>query len=383
MPKISKMPVKLALLILAEAILLLFLWKGVNQQMAGMNQAVNDISDLVDPSPFRAALMGYLGKIHLGLQGYLRTSDKAVLEQVALSRKDFTLSLPEFQKQNPKLFPKSAVEEIQRSYGIFNQAVDHTLEGNVRRMKVRGQIDQNFARILMLIERNIKPLIRADQAEGEERKEAALNVENQARAWQQNIAKAWAQLTSAAIEFTYENDNRGTSYIDRYARMELLARERKVLKEVRGLWQANSDLARESFALEKVVNESEAFMDAQRGQVVQALNRYLPVMPPAELAMRKKGFVLGIRIHGAAAFMFGLVALASLAGIAIGIYRVQKGVPLWTPRAKPKSDTPTESKPKTKEPTLQMDLKGRITHMECQRRRGSMDILLSRSKGNR
>src|SRR5438067_1392854 len=97
--------IKLGFLMVCEGLLLFALWQGVNRQMAGMNQAVNDISELKDPSPFRAALMGYLGKIHLGLQGYLRSAGSSLLDQVAQSRKDFATSLPEFQKQNPKLFP--------------------------------------------------------------------------------------------------------------------------------------------------------------------------------------------------------------------------------------------------------------------------------------
>src|SRR2546430_9335826 len=155
-------------------------------------------------------------------------------------------------------------------------------------MQNRTALEQNFARILMLIERNVLPLIRKTQADGEERGEAVLNIENQTRAWQQNLSQAWVQPSEAAQELTFENDNRGQSFLERYSRLELLTRERRVLHEIKALWQTNSDLARESLPLENVVNLAEKAMDAERLQVVATLNRRLPAMPPAQLEGRKK-----------------------------------------------------------------------------------------------
>src|SRR5258708_857104 len=291
--------VRIALFFTAEALLLGGLWWAGNHQMDAMNHSVNDIAELKDPSPYRAALMGHLGKIRLGLQGFLGSGDTALAEQVAQSRKDFDAALPEFQKENPRLFPKSAVDEIRRAVDAYKEAIDHTLGANVKRTKSRNTLDQNFARIVSLIDHTIKPLIREDQPQAEERREAVLNIENQARAWQQNLAKAWSQPSQSAMELTYENDNRGASYIDRYFGLELLSREKKMLKETRGIWQATSDLGHESFAMEKVVTDPQAFMDAQRELVVAALTRFLPAMLPTELAERKKGYVNAIRLHSA------------------------------------------------------------------------------------
>ncbi len=349
------------LLSLGELALLGTLWWSGLRQIEGINKSVNDLSDLKDPSPYRVALMGHLGKIHLGLQGYLRSPDALLLEQVVQSRKDFEASLPEFAKENPKLFPKVAMEEIARVFTMFNESIDRALEANTHRMQTRSTLDQNFTRIVFLIDHNLKPIIRSDQPYGDERKDAILNVENLSRAWQQNLVKAWEQPSHAATELTFENDSRGDSYLNRYAHMELLTRERKVEKEIQTLWQANSNLARESFALEQVVTQAVTFMDSQRTQVIQALNKYLPAMPPAELQARKDGFVQLMRFHGVVVCLFAILGLASLRFSAYGVYRLARGEPVWKTKSPSTGTTETPKVLTPKDPTLEMDLKGLIT----------------------
>jgi PAS domain S-box-containing protein len=349
-------------LVLVEALWIGGLWWAGQGQLAAMNKAVNDIAELKDPSPFRAALMGHLGKIHLGMEGYLRSPSDSILEQVAQSRKDFTISMPEFERQNPKLFPKAAVEEIARSFKTFQESVDHTLEVNAKWRETRNALEQNFTHLIFLIEHNLRPLIRSDQADAEERSDAVLNILNQGRAWQQNLVKAWEDPTHNATELTLENDNRGETYLERYARMELLARERKVQKEVAKLWQANSDLARESFARQQLMRESSGFMDAQRNQVISVLNRYLPALPPAELAAQRRTFTNSLRLHGLIILLLALVGTASLWLTATSVTRVRHGGPLIPPR-KPRPAAPVTAADDdlALEPTLKMNLQGMIT----------------------
>jgi len=320
-----------------------------------MNQAVNDVSDLRDPSPYRAALMGHLGKIHLAIQGYLRTPDPSLEKQADESRKDFETLLPDFVKQNPKLFPQTAAEEIRRTFGLFKESLDRTLEDNTHRIVGRAVLDENFTRILYLIDHNLRPLIRKDQADGDERSEAVLNIENQARAWQQNLIQAWAQPTDVAKAITYENDNRGQTYLERYSRLELLPRERKVEKEIRTLWLANSDLARESFVKENLVNQAQKATDVEREQVISTLNRFLPAMPPVELEAKKVAILRSMHFHLAAACGIGLVGLLSLLAAALVIYRqIRAPAPAADGIFRPTSSARDE-------PTLQMDLKGTIS----------------------
>jgi PAS domain S-box-containing protein len=319
---------------------------------------VNDIAELKDPSPFRAALMGHLGKMRLALQGHLQSGDPALSDQAAQSRKDFLASLPEFARQSPRLFPKNAVEEIKRSFKTYAESMDQTLAANIRRAKSRAAVDDNFTRIIYLIDHNIRPLIKSDQPDGEERSEAILNVENQARAWQQNLAKAWAAPSRAASELAIENDSRGGAYLERYMRLELLPRERKVAKEIDRLWQANGDAARESVALDQVVATADTFMESQRNLVVSSLNRFLPAMAPAELEQRKQGYVRMMRIRTGVACLFALLALISLRIAVAAIGRANRGEPLIPPRKKkPVAAAPPEGP----EPTLEMDLKGMIS----------------------
>jgi PAS domain S-box-containing protein len=348
---------RIALLGVGEISLLLGLWWGISSQMNAMTRRVNDVSELKDPSPFRAALAGYLGKIHVGLQGYLHSPDPTLLDQVAQSRKDFEASLPEFQKENARLFPQIAVDEIRRSFAMFQESVDHTLDENNQRLKLRETLDQNFSRLIYIIEHNIKLLIHEGQPDVDERREAILNVENQARAWQQNLVQAWAQPSSSSLGLISENDSRGGSYLERYAGLELLPREKSLLKELRQLWQSNGDLTSKSFALEKIVTQSEGLMDAQRSVVSAALNKFLPALPPAELQARKEALMGNIRWHMAATFLLAIIGTLSLVGFSLASYRIHRGEPVWK-----KTSRPTAARlAVVKEPTVQMDLQGRIT----------------------
>src|SRR5262245_22328969 len=96
--------------------------------------------------------MGHLGKIHLGLKGYLRSPDPSLEKQVDQSRKDFEALLPEYVKQNPKLFPQAASEEIERSFGLFKEGIDRTLESDAHRRGSRSVLEQNFTQMLYLID---------------------------------------------------------------------------------------------------------------------------------------------------------------------------------------------------------------------------------------
>jgi len=343
----------------AEALILAGAWWGIHHETAAVNQAVNEASELRDPSPFRAALMGHLGKIHLGLEGYLRSPDPSLEKQIAESRKDFDMLLPEFSQQNPKLFPQAANDEIKRTFGPFKDVIDHTLEINGRRMEGRAALDLNFDRILYLIEHDLRPLIRKDQADGTERGEAVLNIENQMRAWHENLVQAWSQPSEAASARVYENENRGETYLELYSNMELLPRERKVLHEVRTLWQANNDLSRESFVKENLVTQAEKGVDAERLQIVAVLNKFLPALPPAEMENRKRALMNAMRLHLTAAAGIGILGLLSVVITGLAIYRffhapapVEDGI--FRVR------TGESSAHTVKDPTLQMDLKGTI-----------------------
>lgn len=348
-------PVRILVLSLGEALLLWGVWFGIRHETAAVNRTVSEVSELKDPSPFRAALLGQLGKIHVGLEGYLRSPNPSLEKQIAESRRDFESLLPEFAKQNPKLFPPIADDEIKGAFGLYKEAIDHTMEASALRMQRRGALENNFARILILIDHDLRPLIRKTQADGLERGEAVLNIENQTRAWQQNLTQAWAQASEAASSLAYENENRGESYIELYSNLDLLARERKLLRELRALWQANNDLARDSFVKETVVSQAEKVMNAQRGQVIGVLGKFLPALPPAEMETKKLSIMSAMRLYLTAAGVIGLLGLASLLMVVIMVYRF-----LHAPL--PPADGVYRAPPETcSEARFQMDLKGMIT----------------------
>jgi PAS domain S-box-containing protein len=181
-----------------------------------------------------------------------------------------------------------------------------------------------------------------------------LNIENQLRAWRDNLAQAWAQPSETAKALAFENDNRGQTFLDLYSNLELLPRERKVLREIHNLWQSNSDLARESFVKESLLGQAAKLMDAEREQVVSTLNRYLPAMPPAELEARKVAILNAMRLHLAGAAGIALLGLASFVMVVIGAYRLLHAP---APIADGIYRAPVGPSP---DAILQMDLKGMI-----------------------
>ena len=106
---------KMALILAAEAGILWGILFAVGIQSHQIDGAVTEISDLKDPSPFRVALLGHLDKIQLSLAAFLRAPEPSLLKQISDSRLDFENSLPEFERQNKRLFPPEASSEIRTS----------------------------------------------------------------------------------------------------------------------------------------------------------------------------------------------------------------------------------------------------------------------------
>ena len=93
---------------------------GIRHETQAVNQRVNEISELRDPSPFRGAalLWAISEKCIWPSKGILRNPDPLLEKQVDESRAwDFEALLPDFVKQNPKLFPQAAADEIRRTFG--------------------------------------------------------------------------------------------------------------------------------------------------------------------------------------------------------------------------------------------------------------------------
>ncbi len=297
---------------LGELLFLGLMSGGVLWQFHDMNRAVGDLSDLKDPSPFRAALIGNLGRTHIAVQGLLRNDDASMRDLVTKGNKEFESSVPAFQQQNSKLFPKDAVDDILQAFLGFRKAIEHVLEVNAKRQVLRNKLDQDFSSIITRVTKDIRPLIRGNQPDAQERSEAALNIENQARAWQQVLIRSWAGGTMIDLSEMHEHENRGSTYFEQYTRMQLLSREKKVLKEIRKIWDECGDLMPATLALERIVKESESFMNAQRDLVVNILNKFLPALSPAEMESRKNNLVWSVRLHGLVAALFTLMGLVSV-----------------------------------------------------------------------
>ena len=72
---------------------------------------------------------------------------------------------------------------------------------------------------------------------------------------------------------------------------------------------------------ENIVSQAQTAMEAEHVEMVSTLNKFLPVLPPAEMEAKKQSIMNAMRLHLAAAAGIGLLGLVFLAGIVVAIYR--------------------------------------------------------------
>lgn len=326
------------------------------------DEAVTAISDLRDPSPFRAALLGHLDKAHLNALGYLRTRDGALPDQVRDSEAEFERSVPEFERQNPKLLPRSAGREILQDYALFKESVGRLLEVTRERTEHLNSWQLNADRIHKLIDLRLRPLVRPGQEQSEERSEAILKVENQLRAWEQSMGHLWDDPSQANQDISAENANKGELFVEKALDVAVLRAEKQNLKDVRDLWRANADLQRKIVAFGTVQSQAYDQESAIRERMRGTLNRLLPAMKPEDFEAKKSGFVRSMRGHLAAAGVIVLLGIVLLAAGGIGLHRLLKELaPESTkPAAGTQASAASENSPPMRAPTLTIDGDGKI-----------------------
>jgi PAS domain S-box-containing protein len=336
---------KVALVCAVEAALLWGVLRAAGMQSHQIDADVSEISDLRDPSPFRVALLGHLDKISLSLSAYLRSPDAGLLKQIDASRKDFENSLPEFEHQNKRLFPPAAGEEIRSAYDAMKSSLDEAVEVSARRSERRASAAENFKQMIFLIDGRIRPLLRKNNPDVKERLESIINVENQLRAWEQNLDQAWADPSAAIKALAFENDSKGQSLLELHTQLMLSTAEKKSVKTLGVLWRANDDLARQNFALENVQSQALDRLKSDREKLTSTLIKLLPAMRPEDMERRKLSMMRTIRYRLIGVGALGLVGVLSIAGAFILLYR--QLLP------------PTEQRWKS---TFEIDLKGTVIH---------------------
>jgi PAS domain S-box-containing protein len=310
---------KVALVCLVEGAVLWGILKGVKLQSRHIDTDVSDVSDLKDPSPFRVALLGHLDKISLSLSAYLRSPEPTLLQQIDASRKDFENSLPEFEHQNKKLFPPAASEEIRNAYDAMKSSLDEAVEVSARRSERRTAAEGNFKQMLYLIDDRLRPLLRKDAAK--DRLESIIGVENQLRAWQQNLEQSWIDPSPSIKALANENNSKGQSLLDLHEQIMLASAEKKGVRSVAALWRLNDDIARQIFALETVQNQAMDRLKIDREKLTKTLSDLLPAMRPEDMERKKQAILRTIRFRLFTAGAFGLVGVLSFAAAVVLVYR--------------------------------------------------------------
>lgn len=345
----KRIQLQIAGIALVAAALLGGIAKGIVVQNRAAEESVNAISELRDPSPFRAALVGQLDKIHLSLQGYLRSRDQALLQQVQNGQADFEKSVPEFEKQNPRLLPLAAGDEILQDYKVFKESAKHLMEVSQERASFWTTADNNFENMLVLLDQRIRPLARKAQAE--DRLERVLKIENQLRTWQQNLARAWDEATPVSQPLALENENKGEILLESAEESATIRAEKKTFKDIRSIWIANGDLQRKIFALGIVQKQSLEQANLLENRTRTTLNRLLPAMPTGELEIRKQNILKSMRRRLMTAGILGLFGIAVVIIAGVLISRTKK-----MPEPAPRKAAPAAPA----EPTLIIDPKGTI-----------------------
>src|SRR5471032_352669 len=87
---------RLVFLLTGQVLFLLIIGGAVSYQVRWVNQKINEMADLKDPSPFTASLMGTLNTINLNLVGYLQNRDSLLQDALAASEKEFEAALTDF-----------------------------------------------------------------------------------------------------------------------------------------------------------------------------------------------------------------------------------------------------------------------------------------------
>jgi len=327
----------------AEAGIFWGLFQMAVSQSRRVDAAVTEISDLKDPSPFRVALHGHLDKIELSLSAYLRSPDPAPLKQIIDSRRDFENSLPEFEHQNKRLFPPEASKEILEAYETMKSSLDQAVDVSTRRSEKRISAEENFKQMIYLIDDRIRPLLRRGDSDAKQRLDSILNVENQLRAWDQNLNQAWTESSAAAKALAFENNSRGQSLLEDHSQMMQSSAEKKTVHSLSALWKTNDDLARQNFALEAVQTQALSRFKADHDKLIATLNHLLPAMRPDDVERKKQSILKAIRFRLITTGLMGLFGVLSIAVAIILIYRQ------WVP--------PTE---RSWQSTFEIDLNGSV-----------------------
>jgi PAS domain S-box-containing protein len=345
---------KLLLLAIVDAAALWGLGKAILVQKNSAEAWINLIADLRDPSPFRVALRAHLDKIELTVRGYLSTRDGSLLKQVAGIEQDFERLVPDFQRQDPRLFPPAASSEILQTYRVLKDSVDWALRTTSQRAERWTAADGVFSQMLYLVENRLKPLSREGTPSATARRDALLNFENHLRARQQAFTQSWAEPELAAPSLDSEFEARGTTFLDLYERVLDNPRERALVRRLRAWWEDIGSPIHESVSLAADQTQALERMNADRDRVRGVLEARLPAMRREDLETKKQGMMRALRGHIALGGLLVLAGIVLLAGSALISYR-------WAhprPAAAGKAAHPEEKVPE--EPTLRIDLNGTI-----------------------
>ena len=353
----SGWPIRRILFLLTGQVLFLLIIGGaVSYQVRWVNQKINEMADLKDPSPFTASLMGTVNTINLNLVGYLQNRDPLLEEALKSSEKEFESGLEDFHQQNPRLFPDNAHMRIITSYEPYKTAVADTLRIGGEQAQKWEALLLNDDDMMFWLEHRLRPIVRNNQPDAAERLNLILNLESQLRSIPKDLTEYVLTRSASSPEQMDKNNQTFTALIHDYQGIAKAVTERKNLVTLDRLWTDNVTLAQEIVEREKTKRDSFSRM-MQGHQLLQSTIRdVLPAVRPEVIEEKKRAILHSVTLILILAGVLVIGGIGSLIGSGLWGYRqMQK---------KPASVKETAKPRALQEVQIGIGLDGRIVRWE-------------------
>lgn len=309
---------------------------SVSWQARMVDRKIVELSELKDPSPFTAQLFALLNQVNVNLMEFMQNRNQAPLETLVQNEKLFEASLPEFQQQNPRLFPKTSQTKILDAYYPFKQALSDILNTHYRQAQLWSDLLANEDQMIFWIEHRLRPIVRKDQADAVARLDLLLSLGNQLRAIPKDLNQYVIMHTGDTESQMSQSDKRFEESLRRYRRMSLIANERKALEHLDKLRTEALPKAQDILRLEKAKSDAFSHMASTHRTLQSTISTTLPAVRPEELEAKKKIIARSMTI---AIILIGITVLFGLvSSIVVGVWLYRH----WHERATPHASTSEE-----------------------------------------
>jgi PAS domain S-box-containing protein len=312
---------RILFLLTGQVLFLLIIGGAVTYQVRWVNQKINEMADLKDPSPFTASLMNTLNTINLNLVGYLQNRDPLLEEALKASEKELETGLQDFHQQNPRLFPESAQVKIMAVYTPYKTAVEDTLRIGGEQAQKWEALLANDDDMMFWLEHRLRPIVRDNQPDSTERLNLILNLEGQLRSIPKDLTEYVLTRSEPSSTQVDKNSQNFTALIHDYGTIAKAVNERKNLAALERLWTDNVALAQDIVTREKSKRDAFSKMMLGHLQLQSTIREILPAVRPEVIEEQKHAILHSITLILVMAGALVLGGIGSLISSGLWGYR--------------------------------------------------------------